>query len=345
MGRSQVKKIAFVLLLSIAHWACAYELSIPCKSADGWKVVQGQCDDNGLLQGIGSATLDPTDGVRPKTMATGPFKNGLPNGNMTLQFDLQWRNTATMGQYRLEVGGSCNLEFVDGKVLNSALSCTNNSTKTTVTVKPGAGKIVWAKAPGGRGATLTIDLPEVQIDGGFNSLDSRLFKPFENGEDRVPGTFAGKADVFLLETTGGTKVTIKNLSGAFSNKAVEISGTFTAACFHFFGCALSPYRVARTGGAVDARGLIRVTPAGSPVRYEMVFNTTGRGVGNPVLLYFKDDQIEFDATTTNCGDNAFGAELAVKDKRFDILPYCGKITPRNGRGYEGLFRNGRPIQQ
>jgi hypothetical protein len=339
-----VKKFVFVLLLSIAHWACAYDLPMSCKAVGDWRRIQGSCDAKGLLQGMGSATQD-SSGDHPTIMLSGPFRDGLPNGNMTLQFDVEWTSTSAYAlapKDKAVARGVCMLEFADGKVLNSTMSCTSYKTKNTITVKAGAGKIVWAKAANNRGSELTMDLPEVQIDAIFGS-NTELFNAFNSSS--VPGTFKGKADLFVLSATGngGLVITVTNMTGDFSSSKVEMSGAFTSQCFPSYQCKLIPFAVVGTSIAVDARAFIRVAPTGSPERYEMVFSRHPDFSGQETtLLYFKNDKVEFDASKTPCERYRYGAELIAKDNRYDILPRCGKITQRDGRSYEGWFKNGRP---
>jgi hypothetical protein len=124
-----------------------------------------------------------------------------------------------------------------------------------------------------------------------------------------------------------------------------MTGTFSASCFHAWGCILRPYLVPKANsGKIDSRALLRVVPTGTSLQYEMVFGENSQGF--PELLYFKDDKIEFDATTTaacNYDGYLHGATLLFPKGRYDIFPSCGKITTPDGRSYEGMFKQGKPM--
>lgn len=343
-------KSAHVAILMIAvtlmFWvgdvhAQGYSLGNLCKSVDGWRVLKGNCDSSGMLQGAGEATMDG-QGIPPRTIFSGNFVDGKPDGPHQMFFcTVVSPRCAKRDDH--EIWGRCNITFRNKAVSNEEISCSFND--GTLVVKPGSGRINWRNEPHPMRSTpmasIEIDLPEIEWRGPFtySSVASVL-----SLRDRRT-IIVGKADRFILDLHKSTSFIFEGFSGSAKSDEIVVSGVFSFKCPY---CSLSGFVYASLDSdAVDERSLVRVSlnNKGVETSYKIVYFNDGE-----VLYFESSDGLVFDASNSKCSSDyrGRGARLrkmnGVVGNKIDIQPYCGKITTPDGRSFDGKFdSNGRPI--
>ena len=367
-----------IFTLATLFWALlapqiaeAYDLGTMCKAVDGWKVVEGACDNQGRLQGKGAAHFHSA------AVFYGNYVDGLPDGPQDMALSNGFGVSGT-GSFREQYANNrhCLINFSKGEVSNSELVCTTKvpgnygrpAHVASLRVAPGAGKVAWVRKSWG--AELRIDLPQLEVVGDvyidFAGLDLR------SNEAR----FSGPAESFLLTIGAGSsgqslvQMAIQNITTSVKMEQVstttgsnspgmEFRGTFNFNCDARDRCTIPRYGIFTSepvNGKIDSRSLTTLTLKNSE-QYELVPLHVARDLDRfyntkyQRVIYFKGpDGVVFDSTSTkNCGADS-GADLIQKGgkmsavKGYDFHPVCGKVTTPNGQSFEGHFdRYGKPI--
>lgn len=322
--------------------ASAFEIPKTCEGKVPFtKVVKGQCDDSGLLQGQGTTELVDVYFI-------GNYKDGLPHGD----FELLQRNKPSDPSSLVK---KCKVSFVNGQLDNTALYCTYKSSdrfssvvhkNIELEVIPEVGKLEFGYRDTRREKNaffITASLPTIKFKKNYYTRGDTPF--FE----KQTYSLAGKATTFWQfagsGSDNGADVTEGELS--YSN-GVVVKGNFRFGGSYCDVVASLDACDVKINTVEDGK---LYTNLDKKYLYEYSYTKDGKRhtaqfvlVGRHTLRYYKDDTgLEFDGLTdcVKYGCNAF-FQLNEADGSITIKPKTGKVTDPTGR--VAYFENGHMVR-